>query len=175
MTTNTTTTNKTISTAIDAPNGVLTISTMNHEAIVVTLDSMAEDVIRYATLHGFKQKIVDAAAMSRNPDTGRSATIADKYDAMLAVYRQLLGGSWNKRVGDGGATGNGGLLFRALCLLYPAKSQSDIKTFLDGKTKSEQATLRKNPRVEAIIETLRTEEYLEGTDTDAMLDELRSD
>jgi hypothetical protein len=173
--THTNETTKTITTTIDAPNGVLSIQTQGHMPIIVLLNDMADDVIRYATLHGFKQKIVDAAALSRNPDTGRSATVADKYNAMLTVYNQLMGGNWNKRVGDGTSTGNGGLLFRALCMLYPAKSQADIKTFLDGKTKSEQATLRKNPKVSAIIETLRDEDDNGETDTDAMLDELSND
>lgn len=165
-------TNKTITTTMDVGAGMLIISTIGHPEIVLMLDGGGAQLLRHAALHGFKQKIVDAAALSRNPDTGRSATVADKYNAMLAVYNQLLSGSWNKRAGDGSSTGSGGLLFRALCLLYPAKTPGDIKTFLDGKTKAEQATLRKNPKVARVIETLREEEADDETDTDAMLDEL---
>ena len=165
---------KTIATTIDVVNGQLTIATQGHAPIIVSLDAMTDDVVRHATLHGFKQKIVDAAALSRNPDTGRSATVEDKYNAMRAVYDQLLSGSWNKRAGDGSSTGSGGLLYRALCMLYPAKTPVDIKAFLDGKTKAEQATLRKNPKVALVIETLREAEWDEP-DTDAMLDELNGE
>mgnify|MGYP003450704267 CR=1 FL=1 len=99
-----------------------------------------------------------------------SATVADKYAAMKEVYDRLLAGDWNKVRGDG-STGSGGLLFRALCIAYAQKDPADIKAFLDGKTKAEQAALRKNPKIAAIIDTLREEEAGD-VDTDEMLNEL---
>ena len=125
-----------------------------------------------ATMHGLKQKLVDAAAIGRNPDTGRSATIADKYNAVRAVYDRLLAGMWNAPRGEGG-TGSGGLLFRALVRMYPGKSPEALREYLSGKTPAEQAALRKNPRVAAIIEEIRAEAPDEDSaDSDAMLDEL---
>jgi hypothetical protein len=165
-------TTKTIQSTIEAgPVFGLLIRTIGHNDIHVNPDNMTDEICRYAMLHGFKQKIVDAAALSRNPDTGRSATTEDKYNAMLSVYHQLMAGDWNKRAGDG-STGAGGLLYRALCKMYTTRTPSDIKAFLDGKTKSEQAALRKNPRVAAIIEELREDDAEDGIDTESMLDSL---
>ena len=129
-------------------------------------------IIAQAVVHGLKQKLVDAAAISRNPDTGRAATVDDKFRAVREVYDRLtLEGAWNKTRGTG--TGAGGLLFRALCRIYSAKTPEQIREFLDGKTDAEQAALRKNPRVAAVIEEIRAESAKDdGTDTDAILSEL---
>jgi hypothetical protein len=162
-------TTKTIQTTIYGNS--LTIKMSDGKEVTVHAHDMKPEIREFAMMHGFKQKIVDAAALSRNPDTGRSATVEDKFHAMMTVIQQLSAGDWNKRAGDGSATA-GGLLVRALCKLYPLKTLSDIRAFLDGKTKSEQAALRKNPKVATIIDTLREEDVADGIDTDTMLDTL---
>jgi hypothetical protein len=122
-------------------------------------------------LHGLKQKLIDAAAISRDPETGRSATIDDKWAAVTAVWERLLSGEWNAARGEGGGTG--GLLFKALCRMQQTKTPEAIKSWLDGKTDKEKAALRLNPKVAAIIETIRAESAKAGDiDSDAMLDEL---
>lgn len=148
----------------------LTIEFSNGRTIYVRLGELNSTIIEQATLHGLKQKLVDAAALSRNPDTGRSATIDDKYTAVREVYDRLLAGNWNKGRGDGGSTGNGGLLFRALCQMYPNKTPEALRAFLDGKTKSECAALRATPKIAAIIDTLRAPSG--DIDTDDLLSEL---
>lgn len=136
------------------------------------IDDLAPEILAHAVLHGLKQKLVDAAAISRNPDTGRSASVADKRAAVETVMARLREGTWNAGRGEGGM-GAGGLLFRALVRLYDGKKTAeDIREFLAGKDKKEQAALRKNPRVAAIIEELRDSDAADGVDTDGMLSEL---
>lgn len=48
-----------------------------------------------AMIHGYKQKIADAAAISRDTTTGRSATDADKRAAMQEVVDRLNRGEWS--------------------------------------------------------------------------------
>lgn len=171
-------TNKTISTTVCPDggltgNGSLRIEVAGFDSLVVQLRDLSDAMIEQAALHGLKQKIVDAAALSRNPDTGRSATAADKYNAMREVFQRVLAGDWNKARGDG--TGSGGLLFAALCRLYTVKTPEDIRAFLEGKTAAEQAALRKNPKVAAVIETIKAERAKDApddADTDDMLAEL---
>ena len=128
---------------------------------------LTEEVQRYATLHGFKQKLVDAAAISRNPVDGSSATPADKAAAVHDVLARLLAGEWNKRR-EGNPTG--GLLLRALAVLYPSKAREQLIEFLAGKTDAEKAALRRNPKVSAIIEELRAADgEAADVDTDEML------
>lgn len=142
------------------------------DSLTVRVDDLAGDIRRMAVLHGLKQKLVDAAAISRNPDTGRSATAQDKYEAVRAVYDRLVAGAWNATRGEG-AGGQGGLLFRALCRMYPAKTPQALREFLAAKSPAEQAALRKNPRVAQIIDDIRAEAANgDAPDTDGMLDEL---
>ena len=142
----------------------------NGKRIVLNGGALDAAIIDRATAHGLKQKLVDAAAISRNSDTGATANIEDKYNAVYDVYQRLLNGEWNKNREGGGGTG-GGLLFRALCRLYGRKTPEQIREFLDGKTKAEQSALRANPKIAAIIDTIRAERA-SGVDSDDLLDEL---
>jgi hypothetical protein len=133
--------------------------TFSHgETLELRASQLNSDILEQAVWHGLKQKLVDAAAISRNTETGRAASVADKFDAVKEVYDRLLAGEWNKRR-EGGAGGSaGGLLFRALCRMYAGKKDADaIREFLDGKTDAEKAALRKNSKVAAIIEEIRAE------------------
>ena len=128
------------------------------------------DVVReQAVFHGLKQKLVDAAAISRNPETGRSASIEDKYQAVKTVYDRLMAGHWNAVRGEGG-TGTGGLLFAALCRMYAGrKTEEELREWLGTKDKKAQAELRKNPKVAAIIEQIKAER---GSDDDGLGEDL---
>ena len=144
----------------------------NGQELTITASQLTNHVMEYAIFHGLKQKLVDAAAISRNPETGRAATVEDKYQAVKAVYDRLLGGQWNAtREGGGNA---GGLLAQALTRMYAGrKTAEDIKAFLAEKTDAEKSALRKNPRVAAIIEEIRAEQSKTANiDTDELLGEL---
>lgn len=144
----------------------------NGETLALRGDALNADIQQYALMHGLKQKLVDAAAMSRNPETGRAATIEDKFQAVKAVYDRLLGGQWNA-TREGGGGGSGGLLFKALCRMYSNKSPEQIAAFLAGKTDADKTALRKNPKIAAIIEEIRAETgKVANIDTDELLNEL---
>jgi hypothetical protein len=160
-----------IEAGIDFPTpsvGRLCLTFSNGAQLEIRTDRISADISLQATLHGLKQKLVDAAAISRNPDTGRSATIDDKYAAVKEVFDRLMSGQWNK-TREGGAP-QGGLLFRALCILYPAKTPDALREFMASKTPTELAALRKVAKIAAIIDTLRAE--ASDVDGDALLDGL---
>lgn len=166
-------TTKAIDVTTDTDALTVTLVFGNGKTLAIDATTLAGDIQAMATLHGLKQKLVDAAAISRNPDTGRSATIDDKYNAVREVYDRLLAGQWNKGRADG-SVGRGGLLFRALCILYADKSPEAIRAFLEKKTKTEQAALRATPKIAAIIDDIRAADAESGDapDVEAMLDEL---
>lgn len=153
--------------ANDARQLRLELKFANGEALYIGRDELTPELIEQAIIHGLKQKLVDAAAISRNPDTGRSATVDDKYNAVREVYDRLLSGQWNKSRGDG-ATAAGGLLFRALCIAYPAKAPEVLREYLGKRTTEEKTALR--AKFADIIATLKAPSM--DLDTDAMLDEL---
>jgi hypothetical protein len=156
---------------------VLTLTFQNGEVLALRAGELSEEVRGYALMHGLKQKLVDAAAIARNPENGRAASIQDKYNAVRTVVDRLRAGQWNAVRGEGGGAGAGGLLFRALCRMYAGKkTEAAIRDYLAGKTDAEKAALRKNPRVAGIIETLKAEDGRDaGPDAGAdLLDELDS-
>lgn len=150
----------------------LVLAFSNGERISINPAKLSDGIQHMAMMHGLKQKLVDAAAISRNPDTGRSATVEDKYNAVREVYDRLLSGQWNKTRDGGSGAGNGGLLFRALCQLYADKTPEAVREFLGKKDAKEQAALRALPKVARIIDELRAAKSRDDIDTDAMLDEL---
>ena len=162
--------NATITAAING--NTLTLTFANGETLTMRADALNSDVQQYAMMHGLKQKLVDAAAISRNPETGRAATVEDKYQAVNVVYNRLLSGQWNATREGGG--GGGGLLAQALTRMYAGrKTAEDIKAFLAEKTDAEKTALRKNPRVAQIIEEIRAEQgKAANIDTDELLGEL---
>ena len=162
--------NAAISATINGSTLALTFA--NGETLIMRGDALNSDVQQYAMMHGLKQKLVDAAAISRNPETGRAATVEDKYQAVKTVYDRLLAGQWNAtREGGGNA---GGLLFQALCRMYAGrKTPEQLREFLVDKTDAEKTALRKNPRVAQIIEDIRAESGKAASiDTDELLGEL---
>lgn len=147
---------------------VLTLAFSNGEALSIDATTLHDDIAQHALMHGLKQKLVDAAAISRNPETGRSATVADKFAAVQEVYERLRSGEWNKTREGGNA---GGLLLRAL-MQFQGKDRETVMAWLATKTDEQKAALRKNPKIAAIIATLKPEPKTDGIDTDALLEEL---
>lgn len=162
-----------LSTDPDITSDHLIMTLAGESPVIVNVSHLTEQVQRYATLHGLKQKLVDAAAISRNPEDGSSATPEDKARAVNDVLSRLLAGEWNKRR-EGTATG--GLLLRALAILYPARTREQLVEFLTGKSDAEKAALRRNPKVSAIIEEIRLADgEAADVDTDEMLAGLDGD
>lgn len=144
--------------------------------LVLNLESLTPEIREYAAMHGLKQKLVDAAAIARDPETGRTASIADKYEAVKAVYERISGigqeASWNA-VRQGGEGTTGGLLLRALVRIYEGrKTQEELVEYLAARTDAEKAALRKSARVAPVIAELRDAAKGRGIDGDALLSEL---
>lgn len=151
--------------------GKLNIDFKNGKGLQLDAEGLSAEVLALALMHGLKQKLVDAAAITRDPETGRSATIETKYDAVAAVLKRLESGEWNKRR-EGGVTG--GLLLRALTRMYAGRKTVDqLREYLESKSDKEKAALRKNPKVAEHIEEIRAEDAAKnGDDLPDLLAEL---
>lgn len=147
-----------ISRAMDGTPIELILVFGNGTPLGLKVSDLSESIKAEALMHGLKQKLVDAAAISRDPDTGRSATVEDKFDAVKEVYDRLLSGQWNKVREGGSGGGNGGLLFAALVRLYDGrKTEEEIRAFLAEKTDAEQVALRTSTRIAPIIAAIKAE------------------
>lgn len=149
----------------------LKLSFANGEELTIHASLLSDQIRTDAMMHGLKQKLVDAAAISRNPDTGASATINDKYDAVREIYDRITSpdGTWNKIRGDGSGMAGAGLLVRALVQLS-GKTKDAIEQFLATKTKEQKQALMVDPKVAPIIAQLKAVDS--KIDTGSMLDDL---
>lgn len=178
MTTTTTAKNATpaISAAIDGAFLTLTFAHDPAAPLVIDATRLTPEIQQAAMMHGLKQKLVDAAAISRNPDTGRSATVEDKYTAVREVFDRLYAGEWNKRREAGTGTGGQSLLLAAMCKLYAGrKTEAELREWIKGLTDEEQSTLRSSARVAPIIAEIkaaRDAKKSKGVDADALFAEL---
>lgn len=156
-------------------NGVLSFAVAGVDgAVRLCVDELPQEIIHQAVIHGLKQKISDRAAIARDPETGRSATPQEKFDAMQETAKRLAsGGPWNAVGGEGGATKRG-VLFTALCELFPTRPPNELREWLARKSKSEQAKLRKSEKVAAKIAEIQARNGDAGAGDD-MLDELESE
>ena len=158
-----------------ADGGWIELTFANGEQLSMSSDRLNNGLLHRAVMHGLKQKFVDAAAISRNTETGRPATIDDKYQAVKTVFDRITSpeGTWNA-VREGGAGATGGLLLRALCRMYEGKkTKEQLIEYLSTKTAEQKTALRKNPKISAIIEELREASAKDSdVDSDELLSEL---
>ena len=175
MTTVTNTTSKKSAITADIFGQVLTLTFQNGQEIVVDATKLSEKIAKSALMHGLKQKLVDAAAIARDIETGKSATIEDKFNAVKKVADRLMraDGEWNEgRSAAGEGTGGiANILIRAL-MKMTGHDAAYTKAFLENKTKEERAALRKNPQVLAVIAELQAATVSNGINTSALLGEL---
>ena len=158
----------------DGSTSALRLAFANGEQLTLRRSALTSAVADTAMWHGLRQKLCDAAALSRNPKTGHSATVADKFEAVKTVYDRLLRGEWNA-TREGGGDATGGLLFRALCEFYTGKrTPEQVREYLSTLNAAQKTAMRANSRIAPIIARLEAEKTA-NIDADALLDEWDSD
>lgn len=143
---------------------------------VLTLANLHPKVRERAMLHGLVQKVSDAAALSRNTETGLSASPSEKLAAMARLVEHFNSGTeeWStKREGGGGPSVETGLLVAALSEIYPGKTPEQLGKWVKARSAPERAALMAQENVKAIVERLRAESA-KSVDTDALLAGLES-
>lgn len=161
-------------------NSILKIETSAEAVTMIWADGIVDklevsklsaDVLAAATENGLKQKLGDAAAISRDPITGRSATIQTKRERVRAVAQNLLDGHWiaPTRSGNGGGDSIRRTLIDALLQLNPSLDRERVTAAITAKSHAEVLAMRAVPRVAEVIARLAG---AGNVDADGMLDEL---
>lgn len=124
-----------------------------------------------AEAHGWIQRISDRAAIGRDPETGKSATPAEKLAAMKALVDHYHTGTseWSMVAKGKGAVRD--LLFQALCIAYPNRKPEEIREWLSKKSRTAQNQLRTSEKIASIIATLQPD----TGEADEMLKELEAE
>lgn len=152
---------------------VITFHVRGAGAITLDMDRLSADVVQRAAIHGMIQRISDAAAISRDEETGLPATPEEKLEAMSRLVAHYESGTseWS-RVAEAGP--KGGVLFKALCEMFPDRDAKSIREWLDELSKKEQTALRADPKVKAIIDRMQAEVGKSASvDTSALLAQIQ--
>jgi len=150
---------KDVASAMDVENGTLTLLFGDGRKLVIVAGELAPNIAKIAVLHGMKQKLVDAGALSVS--AGKSATVSEKYDAIREVYDRLTGPepAWNKtRTTGPRRKPDVDYLLPALQEKYPAKTEAELAKYLEGKTAKQKLALTLHADVAPIIAKLRAAE-----------------
>lgn len=133
----------------------------------------------YAEFHGWKQRHVDAAALSHDTTTGKAATPQEKYDAIKALRDHYESGVAEWSVAGGEGTGRS-LIIEAIAKVKGLTYEEAVKTVeafavksYAGDTKKALAFLRTGERVMAAMDEIRKSRAAKpAIDADAALAEL---
>lgn len=155
---------------------VLTLTFSNGDVYELDTTKQSAEMNQRAALHGYHQKLIDAAAIARNPNTGATATVADKAAAVREVFNRITGADgstpmWNKGRTVEGSGNNASLLLRAL-MQMSGKSKAEIAAFLEPTDKATRKALADSPAVAVVIASLRAATVDKSIDTSAMLSSL---
>ena len=143
---------------VSLAHGELALTFADQTTATLSTRDLSPDILSQALLHGLKQKLVDAAAIARNIDTGASATTADKKEAVMEIHSRLLEGAWNKgRAAGDGTNGKGSILLLALQRLQPKRDAVELAEWLKARTDAERAALAKNAKILPHVQAIQAE------------------
>lgn len=138
--------------------------------LVLDLTKVSAANLDYAAFHGFKQRIADKAALSRDEKSGKPATPEEKLEAMRALVDYYNSGAegWSparsaERVGSDEV-----MIARALQELNPLKPAEEIRRFVAGMDKAARGKLRQTGRVKELCDKWEAER-VSSVDVDAVL------
>jgi hypothetical protein len=118
-------------------------------AFVVPAITATDPTADTALIHGYTQKIGDAAAIPKNEATGKSATDAEKRAAMAEIVDRLLEGEWNGKR-------EGGVNIEALVaaiVKITKKSDAGVRAFVESKDDLGKKALRDSTQFAAAYAT----------------------
>lgn len=105
-----------------------------------------------AAIHGMIQRVSDAAAISRDEESGKPATPEEKLGAMRELVEHYMSGTaeW-RRTG----TSEGSYLLQALCVLKPDKTREQVAEWLKKLSRAQRSALSAQTAVAAEIQKIR--------------------
>lgn len=136
--------------------------------IKMNVSELHPDITFRAMVHGLVQKVGDAAALSRDTQTGKAATPEEKFNAMKNVVDNIIEGQWNaKRVGGSRTSTDTELLIRAI-VEYKGLDAEAVTERVKGLGLKDRKALMAAPGIREIIARLRGEEA-QDVDTEELL------
>lgn len=148
--------NSVINVDIDPVEGSILFEVRDAGKLELRLENLAPTVVRYAALHGLKQRIADAAALGFNSEENRYATAEEKFRAMAGLVEHYNSGSpdWSVRLAG---QPKQSLLLRCLVEAYPAKSLEALQAYVAELDAKQKRALLASKALAPIAERLRAQ------------------
>jgi hypothetical protein len=162
--------NSVISTTLNQSIGTIEFKVAEVGTLVLHMERVSEANRAYAALHGFKQRIQDAAALPCDEVTGKPASAFDKFDAMqeLVEFYESGAGDWNRRGGGGGGRPAGGILLQAMIRAYPEAERQVLVDKIDGWDKKQRAAVMARPGIKVHVDAIQAEAVANIDTTDLL-------
>jgi len=177
-------------------SGVITFTVLGAGELTFDTNKASESCRERAEYHGWVQRMCDAVAISRDPETNASATPAMKFERMKRLIEHYESGTdeWSIQ-GRGGFGNEGGLLLRTLIALrdwdqdeqgelttiqaqtkdkFAGKSDEQLKAFAGKMTAGQRTKLLNFEGLRDIANLIRAE-GAKGIDADELLAGLDSE
>ncbi len=144
----------------------LLVGVKGHEVMAIDLDDprLSPEVIAAAAINGFRQRLMDAAAIKRDTTTGLSVSPAEKDAAIRKLYDHYLSGTTEWELARGTqAPRMDPLVVRAIMEAF-GKSEDVVRGMIEAKAAEKGlkpaeycAAMAEVGRVKPIVERLRKE------------------
>lgn len=172
-------TNSVVTHSLDSEAQVLTFHVIGCEPLVFDVKRISDEVGERAMIHGLVQRVSDTAAISRNADTGKPATPADKRERMARLVEHYMTGTaeWSPSRGESGPR-DGGLTITAMGDVFhklAEECRDMVKALALKRGIEERAALALFAQTKEIAQRmaeLRAERAKNGPDANSLLDEL---
>jgi len=134
-----------------------------------------------AELHGWKQRISDKAALSRDPKTGKSASAEDKFRAVAAIiaHYEAGGDSWDMpRVGGGGGRSEASYILEALANIQGLDVETmtaRVAEMAEKRGLTSDTYLKRVATSNAVASEIARIKHGDAEDADDLLEELNGD
>jgi hypothetical protein len=161
---------------------VITFKVKDAGEVGLDLTKLHEAIVKRAAVHGMIQRISDAAAISRDAETGQSATPKEKLAAMSALIDHYHSGTEEWRRTGTGEGGGKSLTIEAIAevkgISYEA-AEAEVVKFAEKRNESTKAILaflRKGEKVMRAMEAIRARRQgAPKVDADEALQEMRAE
>lgn len=129
-----------------------------------------------AMIHGFVQRVSDAAALPFDAKQNRRPTAEEKFAAMQEQVEHFNAGTgeWRRKKAMRVPKDSDMdlLLIEAFCRIYPNKERETLGKWVKARTPEERNALRAEPTMKAKIEEILAERTPKGIDVSSLLSEL---
>lgn len=162
-------TTRVISKVIDETG--VTFAVKDQPKLRVSFANLSAAVRDRALAHGIVQRVIDAAALSRDGKSGKSATPVEKWTAMKEIVDHLMSGTDQWSLAREQESPFVSLLTQCLCEIYPERTEEQVREWVKKRSAAERKAMLASEKVKPIAERIEAEK-LKHIDTQELLDDL---